>query len=105
MSREKSYHPGITGPLVPGPGDPDWGSTYGRERSPILDYPEHHNRHAVEAELELPPLPDWRYEPPVPVIAPRTGAFVVWCIKHRVAVALTLWGLIIAAGAALWIAW
>lgn len=88
---EKYYHPGIT------------------ERTPILDYPEHHNRHAlegklVEAELDLPPAPDWRYEPPPVSTQPRMEAFIVFCIDYRVEVACALWAIILGAWAtALWL--
>jgi len=90
MSEKKYYHPGIT------------------ERTPVLDYPEHHNRHALEgrlvdSELDLPPAPDWWYEPPPGHRAPRTEAFINFCIRHRVPVACALWAVILSGFG--WLMW
>lgn len=82
MTNEKYYPPGITNPerrhFVAG----EW----------------------IEGELDLPPAPDWRYQPPPAPAWPRTEAFVDWCIAYQVPVACALWAVILAAWAtALWL--
>lgn len=53
-------------------------------RTPVLDYPEHSQRHRLH------------YEPPAVPTAPRTQRFVVWCVDHQVGIAVVLWVLVMA---------
>jgi hypothetical protein len=83
MREKNPYSPGITGRQRHHFIEGEW--VEDEPRSPVLDYPEHNNRHAPKA--------------------PRVERFVVWCIDHQVGMSVALWALIMAACVLIWSLW